>query len=353
MSENNNTIRTDWTDSLRALAIIGLLVSSVAGPALGLSFNESTCTWLTCSLFASATRFAVPLALMVAGAALLPKKYDLKTFYTVRFPLVLVPVLFWFIVYTLFRYFTWPDARPDSLEGVVIWMRDLFMQEGISSHFWLVFMMLALYLITPFLGNFIRKLKPSMLVFLLAAWVLASSIANDFNIDMHSWTGNQIPKLINYMVYAGYMVLGFYFYNVLYVSKNIRLSAWILYAGTVLVAISMSYLASKTDGKLNLAIYHDYGLNSMIQASAIFIAFKKTKTEERVLSWLQNSISENAVGIYMVHLMVLNLLYLGVTFWHSVHALIAIPLLSLLTLSTSWAIIYLVRKIPFIKNFAV
>lgn len=346
------TKRIDWLDSLRAVAIIGVVIIHTSTPTVNMAFGIDMFHWWTGNVFASATRFAVPLFLMISGAVLLSRPIDVMTFYKKRFTRILYPFLFWALAYFVFRYFTLHGARPSAFGDIMSWALTLFLNEGISKHFWYVYMILFLYIITPAMGAYVRKLKPGMLIFLLAAWVLVCSILKDMHINMYAWNVNLFPKIINYMIYSGYMVLGYYLCNFVYVSRNIRLSAWILYLVTVIIAAGMAYFSSKTTGKLNLSIYHYYSINSIIQSVAIFLAFKETKTPNKILATARDITSDYSYGIYLIHIMILGLLYRQGISWRFASPIVSIPLVVLLTMLISMAIIFLLRKIPKGKNIS-
>lgn len=347
MTDTNT--RIDWLDSLRAIAIIAVIVIHVSSPVVNVAYGSNMFHWWVGNALDSAARFAVPLFLMISGAMLLSKEYNLVEFYRKRFVRVLLPFPFWMVIYWIFRWFTMPGKQPHGFQNIMNWASDLFLKEGISKHFWFVYLIVFLYLITPAIGSFIRKLKPEMLVFLLAAWVLISSISKDFAVDMYGWSGNPLPKLFIYFLYCGYMVLGYYLYNIFYVSKNIRLAALILYLVTVCIAAFMAYYSSKLKGKLDLSIYNYFSLNTMIQATAVFISLKNSSVLNKTLNKLQHTISDYSYGIYLVHILIIGIFYKNGIFWTMTNPLISVPLVVIMTLLASFTVIFILRKIPFGK----
>ncbi|MFV0392605.1 MAG: acyltransferase [Paludibacteraceae bacterium] len=349
MHENDN--RIEWLDSVRAIAVIAVIVIHVSSPVVNVTFGKNMSYWWIGHIFDSAVRFAVPVFLMISGALLLSKKYDLKEFYKKRVARIFLPLLFFMIVYSIFRWVNTPfDSRPYGLIGISGWTVNLFVTEGISKHLWFVCMILFLYIFTPLVGTFIRKLKPEMVIFLLAAWVLLCFINNGFQVNMYSWVWVNLPKKIYiYFLYMGYMVLGYYFFNVFYVSKNIRTTALVLYLITVVVAVFMVYFASKSKSKLDTSFYSYLNLNTIIQASAVFIALKGTTIKNNLLKKVQQKISDYSFGIYLVHILVIGILYNHGIYWTMAHPLISMPILVILTLFSSMLIVYILRKLPYGK----
>ena len=347
----NVSNRIEWLDSLRAVAILAVIVIHISSPLLNVTFNKDMGYWWIANVLDSAVRFAVPLFLMISGATLLSRQYKLKDFYKKRFLRVVLPLLFYMLVYYVFRWFSLPSTmQPLGSLNTLSWAGDLFLNEGISKHLWFVYMIIILYLFTPALGAFIRKLKPEMMVFLLAAWVLMCNISQGFSVDIYSWRAEDLlGKLYMYFLYIGYMVLGYYFYNIFYVSKNIRLTASILYLITVVVAVLVVYYTSHQKSKLDLAFYNYLNLNTIIQASAVFIAFKHTSIRSGWVRKALQTIGDYSYGIYFVYILLLGIFYNVGIFCTMTHPLLSLPVLLILTLAVSIVLIWILRKIPYGK----
>lgn len=343
----NTTQRIDWLDSLRAIAILGVIIIHVSSPVVNMSYGKNMFHWWTGNIFDSMVRFSVPLFLMISGATLLSKSYDLKTFYKKRFLRVFVPFLFWMLVYWVFRWCTLPTSiRPVGFDNVINWGIAIFLKEGISKHLWYVYMLVVLYFFTPFIGMSVRKLRAEMLVFLLLAWVLICNISKNFPVDMYGWKGNLFPKFFTYFLYSGYMVLGYYLHRWMITSKNIRLSAFLLYLLTVCASAFMAFYSSKFKGQLDLSIYGYFSLNTMVQACALFISLKGIEIQNTKLHRVQNLLSDYSYGIYLSHILVLGVFFNIGIFWTMANPLLSIPAIVILTLTASLLIVFALRKLP-------
>ena len=139
MQSNRQNI--EWLDSLRVIATIGVIMIHEATPVVKMSYGGNMGNWWTGNIFDSAVRFAVPLFLMLSGATMLGREYDLKTFYKKRFVRVLLPFLFWMLVYWVYRWMVLPAShQPHTSSSVLLWAVKLLGSEGISKHFWYVYM---------------------------------------------------------------------------------------------------------------------------------------------------------------------------------------------------------------------
>lgn len=346
MTETNK--RIEWLDSLRALAIIAIIIIQISAPIVNEMFGKNMNFWWVGHILDSMTRFGVPLFLMISGATLLTREYKLKDFYKKRFLCVFLPFIFFMLVYWVFRWINLPEGtQPQSLNEILNWAGELFLKEGISKHFWFVYMLVFLYLVTPFVGAFVRKLKSEMIIFLLAAWALMCIISHNFSVNMYVWSaGNILQKLYIYVLYLGYMVLGYYLYNIFYVSRNVRITAVIVYVITAAITVLGVYFTSHFKKELDLTLYSFLNLNTILQSMAVFIALKHTENKCGWLKKLTFTISDYSYGIYLIHVLILGVLSkIGIS-WTMAHPLISLPVLPILTLAGSFAVIFLLRKIP-------
>jgi len=340
----------EWLDSLRALAIVGVIIIHITTPVVKMSYGTNMLYWWIGNIIDSAVRFAVPVFLMLSGATMLDKSYNIGKFYKKRIIRVLVPFLFWMIVYWIFRWYSLPaQLKPYGFAHITDWAVNLFLTVGVSKHFWYIYMILFLYLFVPLFALFVRNMSSSMILFLLGAWVLLCYISNSLPINMYTWSGDYFSKIYGYFLYSGYMFLGFFIYKYTYVSRNIRLTCGILFFITILISGFVTYFDSQKDGKLNTAVYSYLNPNSMIQSFVIFLWLKNIIIRNKIMQHVQKIISNYSYGIYLVHILVIDVLFQHKILWTMAHPLLSLPLLFFLTLTASFFIIYILRKIPFGK----
>lgn len=348
MANRENNI--EWLDSLRALAIIGVIMIHLSSPVVKMSFGGNMLYWWIGNIINSSIRFAVPVFLMISGATMLNREYKLGDFYKKRMLRVFVPLVFWMLVYWVFRWYSLPPLqKPYDVGDIIHWGVNLFLTEGISKHFWYVFMILFIYMTVPFLGMFVRKLSSWSLLFLLAAWVLLCAVSSDFSLNMYTWSGDYLSKFFGYFLYTGYLVLGYYIYKYTLISRNIRLTAVLIFVASIAVSTFFAYYESQKAGRLSVAVYSYLNLNSIIQSGALFLSLKNTTINNRFILRLQKTVSDYSYGIYLVHILVIGIFFQNGLFWTMAHPLISIPVLLVLTLLTSFIVIYILRKIPFGK----
>ncbi len=336
-----------YIDSLRSLAIIGVIVIHITSPLVNMAYNSNMPYWWIGNIVNSAFRFAVPLFLMISGATLLGKEYDLREFYKKRMLRVLVPFLFWIVVYWIFRWLMLtPKQQPHALSDITNWTINLFLNEGVSKHFWYIYMILFIYLFVPFISKLVQKSSTPVLLIYLSSWAVLCIGTYSMNLSFYKWTGDYPQKFLGYFQYAGFLVLGYFLKNITIKVGKTRLLAALVFIITVLICAVVAYLVSKHNHKLNLRIYSYFSLNTIIQSIAVFILLKDIYIKNRYITTVQNALSNYSFGIYLVHIIIISILFRNGIYWSFAHPIVSLPLLTLLVLACSFVIIFILRKIP-------
>jgi surface polysaccharide O-acyltransferase-like enzyme len=345
MDSNNKSIQ--WLDSLRTLAMLGVIVIHVSTPTVKMIYGKNMEYWWIGNVLDSAVRFAVPLFLMLSGATLLGKDYKLGDYYRKRFSRVLVPFLFWLAVYWVYRWMVLlPKVQPHGVQAVVQWGVNLFLKEGVSKHFWYIYMILFIYIFVPFLGRGLRRLSGKVIGFILLGWVILAVASKSLHLNLYSWSGDYGSKAFAYFLHSGYLVLGYYLGRFTVVSGRIRVLAAVVFVLSVLVSAGLTCLFSREGHGLDLSMYGYLNLNTIVQAVAIFLWVKDTGIKNKQVAGVQRTISNYSYGIYLAHVLILGVFFNNGIFWTMAHPLISLPLVTLMTLVASFVVIYILRKIP-------
>jgi len=69
MKQKINNI--EWLDTLRALAMLGVIIIHISTPILKMSYAKNMGYWWIGDILDSAVRFSVPLFLLLSGATML------------------------------------------------------------------------------------------------------------------------------------------------------------------------------------------------------------------------------------------------------------------------------------------
>ena len=342
-----------WLDTLRALATLGVILVHVSSPLVNMTFGKQMDYWWIGNILNSLVRFSVPAFLMLSGFTLMGKDYQLGEFYKRRMMRVFLPFIFWLVVYAVFRWSLLSDAlQPRTGTTILNWVISLFLKIGISKHLWYVYMIIFLYLIIPFISNWIRKLSNIQILLILLFWAVVCYLLMSVPANPYNWSGNYGNKFLWYTLHFGYIILGYFLGRFTFHNNWIVPSSLILFLACSTIAAVFTYYLSVNSHRLNLSYYGYFTANAFIQNTALFVLVKHITIKNSIFTKTQSILSNYSFGIYLVHVMVIDILFSYGIFWNMAHPLISVPVLAVLILFLSFIIIFLLRKVPLGKYVA-
>lgn len=344
-------------DLIRTVAIILviLLHASIEGnPNLSIMSPQGVQLWWTSNVYDSIARTAVPLFVMLTGFLLLqPIKADepLRVFFKKRWNRIGIPVLFWGAI-----FFAWDFLVKGQA------LTPIFVLQGVLTgpyvHFWYVYVLIGLYLITPLLRVIVAHADWRIIRYFLFLWFIGTGVFSLFT--LYSNISSQMvwfrDNVFLFTGFVGYFVLG------AYVTK-LRLRSSILYLGlilsTVWTIIGTYYLVG-TLGERYSQFFLDASSFSVIIASVTLFLIIATIPNQTIVtkfprgSRILKAISENTLPIYLFHVIILETLqqgYLGLKISvTNMNPIIEVPIVTAVTLLVCLAIIIPLKKVPYVKR---
>ena len=296
----NGRKRIFYLDFIRALAIILVLVVHIARPFFNSAPHGTYYTHIVAPLFDFGI-MGVPLFLMISGALLLNRKYEIGDFLKRRYSRVLIPFLFWSVVTIVIRILF--DNQAANLPSIFL----IFV-----NGYWYVWMILGVYLFIPIINSFIREYGMKGIEYFLVIWAFV----------MFLNTIGQYPfyklELTNFAGYLGYLVLGYYISNKKFKLSNTSMIVLSLVLFMIFTLISMDYTISMSYLKHKLAYYQyetiivalqSAGLYMFLRYFAVISAESPGSIKNKVYSFFKDSfmfkiifsISTFSYGIYLAH----------------------------------------------------
>lgn len=353
----NNEGITLPVDLIRTIAIILVILLHAAiepTPNLNIMSPQGVQLWWTSNIYDSIARSAVPLFVMLTGALLLqPNKVDepLRVFFKKRWNRIGIPVIFWGAL-----FFAWDFlVRGQSLSVLSI-MQGIF--AGPYVHFWYVYILIGLYLITPLLRVVVANADWRIIRYFLIIWFIGTGIVTLVTLyanlsSQTIWFKNNVFLLTGLI---GYFILGAY-------AVKLRFRSSILYLGLILSTVWTilgTYFLVGTIGESYSQFFLDASSFSVIIASVtlflLLAAISNQTIENRFPrgNKILKVISQNTLPIYLFHIIILETLqkgYLGVKISvTTMNPIIEIPFVTALTLLLCLAIIVPLKKLPYLNR---
>jgi len=362
LSEPNQTVEVGepilspphfpYIEIMRALAILMVIGIHVASAYVynGEFAAEATANWKAANWIMGFLRPAVPLFIMISGALLLqPSKASepIKVFFKKRILRVLVPFALWSAVFAAWRL--WFLHQPVTLGGAIA---DFF-QGGVYIHFWFMYVLLALYIVTPILRQYTKQASRSNLTYALGIWLVAS-ILLPFVRDQ--W-GLEINLMYHIPItsYAGFYLAGYYLSQIT-VPHKLKHGLLGLYVALALLTSSLTQqLTQQAGGVLDDSFYNNPMPNTVLMSICLFLWLKELPHQSLLGSgklWKGAIVltSRHSFGIYLIHLLAIDLFqsnYLGFQLnLLNLSAWFTIPLFSLLILGLCLLILKPLSLLP-------
>jgi surface polysaccharide O-acyltransferase-like enzyme len=212
-------------------------------------------------------------------------------------------------------------------------------------------MILFLYLFIPFIARALRKTSRKSVVIFVALWLIFNTLQS-IGIIKITIESILFQRIFNYSLHIGYLLLGYLLYTANPTFSPKRSTSFAVYIATSLLAIITTYILSVNNGKQTLTAMGTFQVFAFIQTIAIFYLFKNYVIKNHILKTIMQLISNYSFGIYFVHIMIISLFYRIGIFWTMAHPLISVPIVIILTLLSSFIVIFTLRKIPFMAKFA-
>lgn len=340
MTTNKPVASIFYIDFLRCIAAFAVVAIHVLGPLRGLYGEVPTLDWLAAMGINSATRWAVPVFMMISGALLLStsKPFVCHDYLSRRLLKVLAPFIGWTVIYAVIGGFSadgWEMAKTHEI-------LQKSPNEPVWYHLWFFYDFIPLYFMIPLLQPLLKKMEPERVKLLLVAWGCLTL--------MHFLKVESFLRE-NLILYSGYLLMGWYLFNR---DNKPQLKMWIIVGvSTLVLNFFGSWQAAEVNGKYS-SYYMSYkSLNTVIISGMLFVVAQTYADKiQGTLRALITQISKYSLGIYLLHPIILipiREMSNGVYDWFYSYWL-AIPVITVITLFVSLLLVMLLAKLPVVNR---
>jgi len=336
----------EWVNNLRVIALFAVIVLHTASLLLMEYKKASLGDWLVADFYNALVRFAVPVFVMISGALLLHREYELGDFLKRRLSRVVWPFLFWSFVYIGYSWYNEDIAfTADAWANTKVILHQL--KYGAFYHLWYVYMLIGLYLFIPIISKFVRNAAEKEILYFLLVWYVVMIFSQPYlsrfqpTVDVHYFTG-----------YLGYLVLGHYLAYKELPQKSLK--TWLIIFFFIFLAgiTAGTYIITFNTNALSTIMYEPLGPFIVLYSSGIFLLARVTVFKlPQSLVKIRDLAGGLSLGIYLCHALFLTLLDNWGISYKLCTPIFSIPTAALICFVLSFTLIFLLSKLPVIGKY--
>lgn len=276
--------RNNKLDILRVIACIFVIIIHASGDYVNQYIGTNNSYFIVANIFDSFARSAVPIFVMMSGYLLLNNNnnIDLIFFYKKSFKKIGIPAITWSFIYFIF-YEILLIAKginySNLLNPLYNWVKGVP-----APHMWYMYMLLGIYLVTPFLVRLKIKNENKLyiygMVFLLLGMLLYK---------------HEFIWIIQFIQYLGYFILGYCIGNT---QKNrnslLYFGGWFI--SSLIICIGTYYLG-------NTSLYSNLSIPVVLASICIFKGILTLDVNISI-----SSISKHTFNIYLIHYLIMTII---------------------------------------------
>ncbi|OOY33617.1 hypothetical protein BMI88_01600 [Thioclava sp. F36-6] len=289
-------------DLIRIISIFAVVILHVAAFDVTQS-DLGTTEWWTGNIYDAASRWCVPVFVMVSGALLLQQedKGTLSAFYQRRLKRIAIPLLVWTIAFLVYG-----DLKLTLGDKAFSFNENLkLIASGIPYfHLWFLYMIAPLYLFTPFIKRLISACPRNELWLLAAITFLIAALSEI--IDNYQGNG---PGFFGawFLMYLPYFLSGYLIYTESSFHSQEKLLWATILGMSVTATVAAVYIVAVRHGLDTGLYFYSYLSITVIPMSfSIFALLARAKNDFVHEKELRN-FSNLTLGIYLIHPVFLDL----------------------------------------------
>lgn len=331
--------RTLWIDCLRIIGMLGVIIMHIVGNTINTLGLKGT-PEVIYDIVSKSFYFTMPLFVMISGGLLLSKDINYKDiFFKYIRRMVFVLIIFGGAFAFMEEYFLTKTIELSMIGSIIkrIFTGDLW------AHMWYIYLMIALYLITPLLRKWVKHSNNNEQLWFLIILYILTILSGEFCGLIGIQTAFYIP--INTGFVFTYL-LGYYIFNN-DLSKKKETILYIFSILSIIGIILLSYFKV-----CNYLVGYTSTLCIIVAIGVLYILKNRTITKKKIISNLIRMLGECSFGIYIIHQFYINIIYkfLKMDFILTMPylgILIYVFIVFILSLST----IYILKKIKFMNKY--
>lgn len=343
-----STPRNISLDIARIIAVLFVVMIHCSGVFV-VGFQDAPNGFLVGNILDSISRPGVALFLMISGALMLDESKKKSTRdMLVSAKNILILLVLWLLIYSLLYNIITPLVIGQPIKS---FSQLVYRTINGHVHMWYLYMIIGIYLATPFIRKFVKKENKNLILLYLVI-----SLCTTFVQPMLTFASGYFSpiSLINNFIsqlrlgffncYMTYYIMGWYIVHIGIDKKWIRKTIYSVAALSLVLMITLTQLT----GKYNEMYAYD-GILVLLYSLGIFLFVNncKPRFSEKTKSFIL-LLSKLSFGVYIIHPMFNALAeeYLK----SQTNPLIHIPIRFAFVIIVSFVASYGISKIPLVKK---
>ena len=340
--------RNSNLDIIRILAAVAVVMIH-CGAMFVADYGHQTREFMLANVLESISQLGVPLFVMISGALFLDerKQVTFRGILTKNFKSLAIITFLWAAIYAVVYMVIFPVLTGDAvyMDRVI----DCFLNG--YYHMWYLYMILGLYLITPFLKKIVCKENKALVLCFIAISLAVQFLLPTVDSLLGKYLGGySITAWLNkfnldfFDGFVTYFLIGWYIVHVGIDAKWLRRGIYALGAASLAAMMLHAYFAENyQDAYTNTSVF------VLFYSASVFLALcsrkiqPKEKTAERL-----TKLSKLTFGVYILHPILLSLFQKG--FPYSQYPAAYIIVCFVTVAGSSFLAAYVASKIPIIKK---
>jgi surface polysaccharide O-acyltransferase-like enzyme len=335
-----------WIDAARVAAILAVITIHVTS---ALELNRALpFSWWYGNVLDSASRWSVPLFVMISGALLLHSDVadDPPAFYRRRLSRILPPLIAWSAIYLLYGHAV--ANTPKTLGDAV----SLVIQGRPYFHLYFLYLITGLYLVAPFLRPVVRLPDQRVLGMAVLFFLVLGMVDDTIIIWGRSGGANAATR---FLPYIGYFLAGAWLTRLSQTKGRMVAAGSVAILGILATAVGTDLLVEHLGFGQGLYLYEYLSVTTVPTTLAIFALFLwSAPLMDRIAArvprgWL-SVVAGSTLGIYVIHPLVmqgLGKLGLGA---RAFFVPLAVPAFVVATFVASLVIVLALRRVPVVRR---
>lgn len=328
-----------WIDNSRIVAVFAVVFLHVAADVLFINDIGAEFWWYA-NFFDSAVRWCVPVFVMLSGALLLDssKVESISAFYKKRVSRIFIPLVFWSVIYSV-----WFMLRKDNFMFAEVVGRLLAGKP--YFHMWFLFMIIGLYLFTPFFRKIVASSSRRELNILVLIMFALSIIAFAYQ----KLISNEPTLFFNwFLLYIPYYFLG-YLIRTDERKPSLKLLISVFILCVLITSLGCYFLALNKDLKTGLYFYGNLSI-TVVPMSISMMYMLKHLNKAIIGKNITAKLSALTLGVYLIHPLILDLFKDSVNILFYIHPLISVFSVASFIFIFSVVFSWIINQIPYLKR---